>query len=285
MNWKEKLRSLISAQEKNFKMIWKVEKAGRKSFLAGSAHFFLHSFKKTLVPYIQDARHVFFEGPLDEKSMDQVGRQGSKEGGATAIYEALDPPTIQKIKDHIRIQTPDPLSISLILPFASKSQDPLYAHFQNLRPWMAFFEIWSYIIKNRGWKYSVDLEALEIAQRLQKNVIFLETIEEQIAALEGIPLERFINFFKQIDHWDRFAKAHAELYLQGDLENMMKLNIEFPTRCPSIVDQRDPIMFNRMKEFFEQGEAIAFIGTIHLPGIQSMFQSEGYQVTHFLVGS
>jgi hypothetical protein len=274
---RETLHSIFFPKEKELRTIWKVEKDGKMGFLAGTAHFFPYRLRKSLKSYIQDARIVLFEGPLDKKSMNEVIEKGSKEEGATALYEALDPQTIKKIKKCMGQFPHESGSLPLILPLTLKVQDPLYFHFQSLRPWMAFFEIWSHFLKERGWKYSVDLEALEIATQLKKEIFFLESIEEQIAALEGIPFERFVNFFKKIDLWEEFAKAHVQLYLRGELEAIMGATKEFPSRCPSIVEKRDAVMFERMKPFFEKGEVVAFIGTPHILGIKKMFLEEGYE--------
>jgi len=144
---------------------------------------------------------------------------------------------------------------------------------------MAFFRIWSSFLEQRGWKFSVDLEALQIAMELRKEIVFLETIEEQIAGLEGIPLDRFILFFRQIDQWEKWARINSQLYLQGDIEGMMAVTQNFPSRCPSIVENRDPILFERMKKFFAAGGVIAFVGVPHIPGIRKRFQDEGYTVS------
>jgi uncharacterized protein YbaP (TraB family) len=120
---------------------------------------------------------------------------------------------------------------------------------------------------------------LKIARHLRREVVFLETIDEQIAGLEGIPVDRIVRFFQKIDQWEEWAEAHSRLYLRGDLEAMLAMSQEFPSRCPSIVEYRDPVMFDRMKGYFEKGAVMAFVGTTHIPGIQKRFQAEGYRVT------
>ncbi len=277
MSLKEKLSSLFF-REREIRTVWKLEKNGRGGFLAGAAHFFPYRLDSSLRRYIGQVRVVCFEGPLDESSMDQVIRQGTRKGDGGNIYEALGPRTIRKIKDVTGdlFRPADPLP--LLLPFPAQPRDLLLLHFASLRPWMAFFHIWSNFLKQRGWKYSVDLEALKIARQLRREVVFLETIEEQVAGLEGIPLDRIIRFFQQIDRWEEWARSHSRLYLQGDLEGLLIMSRDFPSRCPSIVEDRDPVLFSRMKDYFAAGEAMAFVGTTHIPGLQKMFRGEGYEV-------
>jgi len=277
-----KLFRILSSKEKELRTIWRVEREGKEGYLVGTAHFFPYRFKKCLQRYISKARVVLFEGPLDEKNMKRVVEQGSEGGGAASLFEALDAPTINRVKNLMSHLFLESGSLPLIVPLGWKAADPFYEHFQNLRPWMAFFEIWTHFLKEKGWKYSVDLEAWEIATRLRKEIFPLEAIEEQIAALEGISLDRFVNFLKKINQWEEYTKTHAHLYLQGKIEAMMAATNEFPSRCSSIVERRDPIMFARMKGFFEKGEAIAFLGTPHVAGIQKRFMEEGYK-THQVI--
>jgi len=53
---------------------------------------------------------------------------------------------------------------------------------------------------------------------------------------------------------------------------------EFPTRCPSIIENRDPIFYERMKPYLEKAETVAFVGTAHIPGLEKMFLGDGYKV-------
>ncbi len=124
----------------------------------------------------------------------------------------------------------------------------------------------------------MDLEALRIASDLGKEIHFLETIDEQIAALEEVSFERIVQFLNHAHHWDKYTKRHRECYLQGDLQALMSSALPFPTRCESIIEKRDPILFQRMKKFFCQGKVMAFMGTAHIPGLRKMFEEEGYQL-------
>ncbi|HPP06044.1 MAG TPA: TraB/GumN family protein, partial [Syntrophorhabdaceae bacterium] len=134
-------------------------------------------------------------------------------------------------------------------------------------------------LRNRGWIYSVDLDAHSVAKRLKKKIHYLETIEEQVSALEAIPVEMIVRFISFFDRWEEFAKRHALYYKRGELDNMLKSTIEFPTRYKSIIEDRDPILFDRMKPYMEQGNAIAFVGTTHIKGLSAMFQSHGFNVS------
>ena len=174
-------------KEKELRAVWRIEKNGRGGLLAGTAHFFPYRLGKSLEAFIRPARTVLFEGPLDEASMNQVVAKASEGEGAGALYEVLDPAVRREIKKFLGLPGEGSGSLPLLLSIVSRDPDPLREHFRALRPWMAFFEIWAHFLKSKGWRSSVDLEAQQIAARLGKEIRFLETIEEQVAALEGHP--------------------------------------------------------------------------------------------------
>ena len=84
-------------KRKELKTIWEVEKKGKKSLLAGTAHFFPYSLKTSLVRYIKDARTVIFEGPLDDENMSRVVREGFDRDNSCHLFDELDKRTVDKI--------------------------------------------------------------------------------------------------------------------------------------------------------------------------------------------
>jgi uncharacterized protein YbaP (TraB family) len=144
---------------------------------------------------------------------------------------------------------------------------------------MAFFKIWFSYLRKQGWRYTMDLDTLKIAKELGKDAYFLETIEEQIEALNRIPLERIVNYLKRVELWKKYMKFYVKNFLKGDLENIMSVAEGFPTRCESIIDKRDPILYERMKPFLEKGDTFAMVGITHIAGIRKMLLKDGYNVS------
>lgn len=265
--------------EKQFRMVCEAERNGIKNLLAGSAHFFPYSFRRSLIELISGTSAVLFEGPLDETDMSKVRQEGVEEKGTGRISNLLDKATLSAISREFRGAAPADSSLTLFADLLSRGKETLIPEeIDIMKPWMAFFAIWSHYLRKRGWTYSVDLEALSVARELGKDIHYLETIEEQIDALSGIPVERIVNFFRRMNEWDKFAKSHARRYLKGNIEALASVIGDFPSRCESIVEKRDPIMFGRMMPFIERGNAIVFVGTTHIPGIKRMLEESGYTV-------
>jgi len=264
-------------KKKRLRTVWRVEKGEYPSFLVGTAHFSPYRFERTLLKLIQGVEIVLFEGPLDKESMARVVQYGRQGENTPSICKVLDPAVIKEINRQLGVRS-DLLTtagsyLDIIYPTTS---DFLEVHTRGVRPWMAFFTIWSAFL---NWKHSMDVEAFHIAQKLKKKIEYLETIEDQLTALDGIPFERIVNYLNHIKHWRVHKEVFTKAFLEGDIQQFFSMTGEFPTRCESIIAKRDPIFFKRMKVFFEEGKTAAFVGVAHIPGIRDMFLNEGYLVT------
>jgi uncharacterized protein YbaP (TraB family) len=258
-------------------MVWRVEKEGKSSYLGGTAHFFPVSLKQDLEPLIRQVEQVLFEGPLDQESMNRIAQYGKQWENGPSIYDALDPEIKKEINQQFRSQfyhtsSTEPYFQVLTL----RIPDFLEAYTRGVRPWMAFFNLWASYL---NWTYSIDMEAFHIAQKLEKKVHFLETIEEQFEAMDGIPFERIMDYIHHIKDWKSYKRQFLNYFLEGDLEKLMSRTPRFPTRCDSILGNRDPRFFRRIRDFFKEGSSVAFLGISHIPAMKKMFLDEGYKVT------
>jgi len=267
------------SDQKELKMIWQVEKNHRSSFLIGTAHFFPHSFKNSLHRCLQEACSAIFEGPLDQDNLARVWNRGVDRQSSYHIFDDLDRKTIQRI---IHTITPRPRDKEKFLIFDLRKftiENPVHEMVKGMKPWLAFFTIWSTYLQKNGWKYSVDLEGYNIAGQLNKEIVFLETIEEQIEVLEALSRERIIDFLKRVDQWPQLAREYAASYLAGDLEKLGSKGLRFPSRHHSVIERRDQIFYDRMQSYLHQGDTVAFVGAPHVSGLRKLLQADGYQIT------
>jgi hypothetical protein len=272
-----RLRQALS-RERELQMIWEVERAGRRSYLVGTAHFFPYHFRGSLRRYIGAVETVLFEGPLDEEAARKVVEAGSGGMGHPSLLEALDARTIRKIRKDLG-RTSEGLSSHAILQglFGKEVYGLEWDDLKGLKPWAAFFRIWSAYLRSNGWIYNMELDALAIATEMGKDVRFLETIEEQIEALDNVPFERFVHFLKHVS-WNESRREYLRLYLAGDLDGLMARVRAYPTFCDAIIGKRDPVLCERMKPFLEQGKTVAFLGATHCRGIRMRLLDHGHDV-------
>jgi len=123
------------------------------------------------------------------------------------------------------------------------------------------------------------MEAFEVARGMLKRTHSLETMEEQLAALDGIPDERIIDYVNRFDDWKSYKKIFLDDFLEGRLEKLMSRTNRFPTRCESIFGRRDQRFFERARPFYEKGAVAGFFGLSHIPAIRKMLTDAGYDVT------
>jgi uncharacterized protein YbaP (TraB family) len=269
--------NLFPWKEKRLRTVWRVEKNGKVSFLVGTAHFSPYSFRKALTGLVQGSETVLFEGPLDQESMAQVVRYGRQGEDSRSLSDALDPAVAKEINRKLgALQGPTPAAGSYLDLIYPTTPDFLEVHTRGVRPWMAFFTIWSAFL---NWKHSMDVEAFRIAQKLGKKIEYLETIEDQLTALDGISFDSIVNYLNHIEIWNVHKELFMKAFLEGDLQKFSSMTGEFPTRCESIIGKRDPIFFRGIKASFEKRQTTAFVGVGHIPGIRKMFLDEGYRAT------
>ena len=265
------------SNEKELKMIWEVVKNHKKSYLVGTAHFFPYSFKTSLHCCLENADTVMFEGPLDPDNMAKVVNRGFDNQSSYHIFDDLDRQSIDKITREIAPQCRGRNTFFILNLLKFKVENPLYEMVKGMKPWLAFFTIWSNYLKKNGWKYSVDLEGYTLAEGLGKKIVFLETIEEQINVLENLTHDRIIDFLKRVDQWHELALDYVKCYLAGDLEQIKSKGLRFPSRHHSVIDLRDKIFFKRMREYLAQGDAVAFVGAPHVRGVSKLLREAGFQ--------
>ncbi len=255
--------------ERPLRMVWRVERGGRRSHIVGTAHFFPHSFARPLTRLIRPATAVFTEGPLDEASSEAIAAYGRT--GDNDLLARLDPAAARRIEQLLRERQDGAV---WLIPPAGLAY--LEAYTQGMRPWAAFFSIWGTYL---GWRFSVDAQGYQIARKLGKRIGSLETLEEQLAVLDSIPVERIVRQLNDVARWDAYTREYVRLYLAGDLDGLVALTSGFVTRGPVIVGQRDARMFAALRSAFEAEDAVAFIGFPHVPGVRQLFEEAGYTVT------
>jgi uncharacterized protein YbaP (TraB family) len=157
-----------------------------------------------------------------------------------------------------------------------RQEEWLAQELRALKPWAAFFGIWTRFRAREGWEYKFDLDAAQIAAKLGKEVRYLETIEEQIAALDAVPVDRILNFMNE--NWSGYCAAYERHYLAGDLEALAAAAQGFPTYCEPVIGRRDAVLAERMAPELEAGGACVVIGVAHCRGVLARLAQGGYEI-------
>lgn len=266
--------------EKPLRMVWRIERDNRMAHLVGTAHFFPYSFARAFTRLMRDVNTVLFEGPLDEASSARIAEYGRQGEGVPTFVEMVTPEAINEIERLLRARLNSHNGDAWLLSLVERR--PVYweSFTRGVRPWAAFFSIWQTYL---GWQYSMDLEGYRVARKLGKQIHFLETLEEQLAVLDGIPLDRIARQMNDVKNWESYKNEYVKIFLAGDLERLVTFTSRFVTRGPVVVGARDKILFERMLPFIEREPTLAFIGFPHVPGVTHLMCEAGYTVTQVQV--
>ncbi len=263
--------------QRPFRLIWELERDGRKSWIGGTAHFFCYSFASSLSRLFEKVDTVIFEGPLDQNSLDGVAGTGkSPDADSPRLINFLTPDEIEKLDRAVcgprgfwarllGTEDPEPADVRYFLA--------------DTRHWFAFFSLWTHFLRRHDWKQSVDLEAWHLAHEMGKEVLCMESIQEQLETLESIPVERITGFFRQCGHWKKYINKNMKAYLKGNLDAMMGTSVEFPSRTDTVIDQRDEVFLERMLPHISNGRCAVFVGSAHMFNLQGMLSQAGFKVS------
>ncbi|HSD41359.1 MAG TPA: TraB/GumN family protein [Burkholderiales bacterium] len=269
----------LLAGERELRTAWRIARGGRASYLAGAARFFPYRFRRSIARYLARVDRLVLEGPLDDEAMRGVVARGATEGSARGLAELLDPATILRINAALGMRD-SMLGLQLVAQafLGGKPGEAVCVDIEGLRPWMAFYRIWTQYLGRHGFTHRIELDALRAAEAAGRPVHYLETIEEQVAALEGIPAARFVAFMRDAD-WDEHRRALVRNYLRGALDAIEERARDFPAYCESVVHKRNPTLYARMRPHLEAGGAFIMIGIVNCPGIVAAARADGHEVS------
>ncbi len=263
--------------QRPYAMLWQLEKEGKTSWIGGTAHAFRYSFAPSFRKLFSRVDTVVFEGPLDPHSMASIAEQGyRRDDDPPRVIELLTEQEIRRLE--LVVRGPEG-EFARFLNMVWQNPADVRRILTEARPWCVFFTLWHAFLERHGWRHSVDLEAWEIAHAMNRNVVGMESIDEQITALESVPMDRILRFLRDCPDWKRRMKRNAATYLAGDLFAMMGSSAEFPTRTERVIGMRDQRFRERMRPYIERGRCVVFVGTAHMLNLENMLHEDGFAVS------
>lgn len=222
--------------------------------------------------------------------------------------EALDPAAMARkmavLRDYVLLadgQTLDALVDERDLPDLQEATEARNMPWQvanRMQPWMVAAAIavpaCDAMAKSSG---APVLDAL-IAQKAiaaEKELIGLETVEEQFKAVASIPFDFHVNALNETlqirDLADDLMETTKILYLQGQTGMMLPLVRAFSPKTYDdkgyaafqelLLTNRNHTMAERAEEYLADGNAFIAVGALHLPGqegLVNLLRQAGYTV-------
>lgn len=258
-------------------LLWKVEKPGvPASYVFGTIH--LSDARVTKLPSIVEETLQQAQSFTMEIVADDVGRQVFSEA---MLLDRGD--LKQLIGEDLFARTTELMRQSGVPPEVT----------DKLKPWGVLLNL---IMSSGKPGVILDNELLYRAMLQHKPVYQLESVDEQIALFDDIPMDTQIALLKSaLETYPSMPGAVEKMisaYLAGDLKAINDINEGLmlgPDGAPHyeyfikrVLYGRSVIMAYRMQARLREGNAFFAVGAMHLygeKGVLSLLEQEGFKVT------
>lgn len=288
----EKLKTIKAEAEKIINgnsVFWKIEKAGLPaSYLLGTMHMAderiakldgsrLDGFNKTNLLIVENT------DALDPKK-------------AQAAMAKLQHLTM--LKDETLNDLLDTDTLKLLEPKIAARGIP-FSVATKLRPWLVATTISvpsCELAAKKAGKPVLDALLAQKANETNKQIIGLETVEEQLSAIANMPREFHVTALKETLHIgseiNDVIETMKQLYISGNIamvQPLMKVVSTEPSSLEGkkrfeeqLIIKRNKIMAQRSTEHLAKGSVFLAVGALHLPdqtGLVKLIRDMGYTVS------
>ena len=201
----------------------------------------------------------------------------------------LDGSTIESDLNSVQLQK---------LKSAVKARGLPYEIVIRMQPWMLAPAIGNQLCEIAAKKLGkplLDAKIMKMALKDGKELVALETTEEQLTAISSMPwdfqIKALVETLELGDKLDDIRETMKDLYVKGDIAMIIPALRHF-TKKPDVnrdasefqdklVVQRNLKMVKRAGVYFQNGSTFMAVGAMHLPGktgLISLLEDGGYQV-------
>ncbi len=258
--------------------LWVLTHEGDTLYLLGSVHMLrpeAYPLDEALTEAFRSAQVVAFE--LDfaefEAGLQTMMQRGSYQDGRT-LRNKLSDGTFRELEDRME---------GLGVPMAL---------LENMKPWMASMMLSALIIQEAGYEAEagVDLHFYEQAVEDGREVVALETIEEQISVFDDLSTEAQVAFLEStLEELDQAVEQMDEMsrmWETGDgqalAEALTESLLAHPEVAEALLYERNRNWVPQIEALLERPErAIVIVGAGHLVGegsVVELLRARGYFV-------
>ena len=250
-------------------LLWEISRAGKpKSYLFGTMH-------------LADQRLLLLS-PAVEKALDGarcfVMEMVPDDAAAQGFAEALELPAGERLS--ALLGEPAYAQLSDILAKRGMAAERV----ARIRPWAALLLLTE---GQTATGHSLDMELLARASRQRKTRDGLESVEEQIAVFDDLPVATQVALLKatlrSYADLPRELERSIDAYLRGDLAQLMQLAGQLPGATEDekqhlamfekkLIRDRNVVMAHRLQSSLRRCKTFAAVGALHLYGRHGLLQ-------------
>lgn len=253
--------------------LWRISGNGlaAPSYLFGTIHAVPEKefqFSDTLLKYFGQTTALMIEADVDVPLKEQIAMvQQMMLPKGTTLQTLMDSTLYQQYFSYMR----DSLGI----------KESKIERYNAFKP--AFVSLFL-LVEVIGTPVAYDLELEKKAKKTEKSLHFLETIAQQMAILDSIPLPDQLP--ENMEGW-KIDKEYFELYslykdqnLTG-IDSMMSSEASFQKMEPMILNKRNLTWLPKIENLIKRQPSFVAVGCGHLPGkdgLINLLRDRGYSV-------
>lgn len=277
------LPSIAAAQEKGKCFLWKVQTKTTNLYLLGSVHVAdtaLYPLDAAIEKAFSESNRLVVEVnmlKIDRQRMGQLVFAKGMYGPGQTLEKNLSKETLKKLKEFLRRQG---LSIDMV---------------SRQRPWLVSMMVSMQEIKRLGYseELGIDRYFLDKADKAKKQILQLETAENQIAALADISKELqdrlLLSTLNDYADARSFMESMLEAWKAGDVPKIDKLVRKTANEDPRLepvmarlFDDRNEKMLAKIQKYLKtDGTYFVVVGAGHMvgkKGVVRLLRDKGYRV-------
>lgn len=262
----------VKAQTKG--LLWQITGKGIKqpTYLYGTIHLFdttLYQLPQPVMAKLAQTKQVYFEldfGKLNP--MEMMGFAMVKDS-TQQLDKLLDAASLAKLKE-----------IAKTSPMMQMMGPAMY----RLKPIFL-----TTLLLNNGKAVTIDMEMYQRARQLKDSVGGLETVAEQMQAIEAISVadqaKMMQEYLKSYTGADETIKKLTEIYVKQDVEHLLEqMNDNTPLDADfneALLIKRNIVMANRIDSLVGKTSTMIAVGAGHLggkSGLIALLKKKGYQL-------
>ena len=255
-------------------LVWAIKGARNTLYLAGSVHLLQKgdaSLPGALERAYADAETIVMELDLDDLDPERAGRWLLEHGTYADANTLRD--TLGKAQHERLVAATGELGLPM-------------EGVERFEPWavaLTLIEV-AYARLDFDPEAGVERQLERLARRDGKEIRGLETVEEQLALLDSLPLEDQRRFLRQtLEELGELASQTDELltaWREGDARGLTKMleeeYEEFPALYRALVAERNARWMPQIEQLLrEDGDHLVVVGVLHLVGEEGLVELAG----------
>lgn len=272
---------ILPASAEDDVFLWQVESTSNTVYLLGSIHLLRETdypLSQPIQAAFEDAEAVVFEIDIAESKSPQAVetfvQAALPDRPDEVLYNALDSETYRLAEETMA---------EIGLPFTG---------FNSFEPWVLYLSLVDMQALQLGFEpaYGVDAYFFERANLASKDILTLETVEEQVGFFDGLSAPIQADLVRQtlleLDTFETSMETMVAAWKSGDVSAFESVVLDGVANFPEVYDallvQRNQNWIADIESFIDRSDDyLVVVGAAHLVGEDSviqLLQDKGYIV-------